>query len=99
MADLLTLQEHRQAIIDNNLRIANSKRVRHDYAVGEKVLMRSDASRKLDPVFKGPFEITRCHTNGTVRLQLKPNQSERVNIRRIKPYREATDNELVIAQI
>jgi hypothetical protein len=35
----------------------------------------------------GPFNITRVHANGTVTIALAPGVIERVNIRRIKPYR------------
>ena len=35
-----------------------------------------------------PYAITRVHTNGNVTLKLSEGVTERVNIRRIKPYRD-----------
>jgi hypothetical protein len=35
----------------------------------------------------GPFSITRVHTNGTVTIETSPGVVERMNIRRLKPYR------------
>ena len=40
--------------------------------------------------FKGPFVITQCLTNGTVRLQYGPTKI-RYNIRWIKPYKSDTN--------
>eukprot|EP00977_Amphora_coffeiformis_P009356 scaffold2144_cov98-Amphora_coffeaeformis.AAC.1 len=89
-ADILTLQQHRQALIDARLLQANRKRVRHDYTVGERVLKRSviGLSDKMKPSFTGPYVITQVHTNGTVTIRLSPSVTERINIRRIKPYRQ-----------
>jgi hypothetical protein len=33
----------------------------------------------------GPYPIDRVHTNGTMTIRLSPNQTERINIRRIHP--------------
>ena len=43
---------------------------------------------KLDPRAEGPYNITKIHTNGTVELELSEDVTERINIRRIKPYQE-----------
>ncbi|MEM7375831.1 MAG: hypothetical protein AAF587_44995, partial [Bacteroidota bacterium] len=92
IADLISLQRNRQALIDKNLLQANAKRVAHDFAVGEPVLkkMHLGLSDKLAPAFSGPYPILRVHTNGTVTLRLSPLQTERINIRRIKPYHPRT---------
>jgi hypothetical protein len=42
---------------------------------------------KLEPRAMGRYNITRVHANGTVSIALAPGAIERVNIRRIKPYR------------
>ena len=43
-------------------------------------------------LYKGPFVITWCWTNGTVTLQYGPEQI-RYNIRQIKPYKSDTNVE------
>jgi len=87
-ADILTLQRNRQAIVDKRLLAANAKRISHDFAVGDKILKKTvlSFSDKLRPSFIGPFSIIRVHTNGTVTIRLTPHTTERINIRRIKPY-------------
>ena len=89
IADILTLQKNRQALIDNRLLKANASRISHDYQVGEAVLKKSvlGFSDKLEPSFTGPYKIERVHTNGTVTIRLSPLHTERINIRRIKPYK------------
>ena len=90
IADILTLQKNRQALIDNRLLKANASRISHDYQVGEAVLKKSvlGLSDKLEPSFTGPYKIERVHTNGNVTIRLSPLHTERLNIRRIKPYKE-----------
>ena len=87
IADILTLQEHRQALVDKRLLRANAGRIKHDYAVGDLVWKRNyiGLSDKLKHTVVGPFSITRVHTNGTVTIQLSASVQERINIRRICP--------------
>ena len=88
IADLRSIQDCRQLIVDKNARKANLKRLDHDYKVGKKVLVKSGlCNAKLDYKYKGPFTILQVHANGNVTLLRKPNVSERVNIRRLKPYK------------
>ncbi|KAG7369761.1 reverse transcriptase RNA-dependent DNA polymerase [Nitzschia inconspicua] len=92
-ADIAALARNRQGFIDKKLLQENAKRIRHDYAIDEKVLKRAhlNMSDKLQPSYTGPYRIVAVHTNGTVTIELKPNIHERVNIRRIKPYRAPSD--------
>ena len=87
LADMVSLQRNRQALVDKRLLRANARRIPHDYAVGDLVYKRNylGLSDKLKPTLSGPYEILRVHTNGTVTLRLSPNQVERINIRRIRP--------------
>ena len=74
-----------QTVDKSNIR-ENSKRVDHDYSVGDRVYVtRSDIHRKLDGPKEGPFNITEVFTNGTVRIQ-KGIVNERINIRRLEPH-------------
>ena len=45
------------------------------------------ASDKLQPRFKGPYIVSAVHTNGTVTVKLNDVTTERLNIRRVKPYK------------
>ena len=87
MADLLTLRDHRQSLVDDNLRRQNAKRREYHYNVHDQVLVKSIDPTKLEPRAMGPFTITRVHTNGTVEIQRSPHTTERINIRRIVPFK------------
>ena len=86
-ADLLALHQIRQQKINSNLLKTNSKRWNFDYEVGQQVLVKNKEGRKLDPHFSGPFPIAQVYSNGTVAIQRMPNVRERINIRRITPYK------------
>ena len=81
------MRQRKQRKIDMNLQRQNARRLHHDYRVGEEVLLlQKDLQGKLEPKATGPFRITRVHTNGTVSVN-RGAYVERLNIRRIKPYR------------
>ena len=88
VADIIVLQDHRQMLIDKRLLKANNARISHDYQINEEVLkkLHLGLSDKLKPSYAGPYRITKVHTNGTVTIRLTPHETERINIRRIKPY-------------
>ena len=86
-ADLLTIQGKRQRLIDENLRRQNLKRRHYDFAVGDYVMIKQDKFSKMDERVKGPFRIVRVHVNGNVTIQRTQHITERLNIRRIVPYR------------
>jgi len=85
--DLLAIQNHRQALIDVNLRRQNAKRLQYHYKVGGEVLIKTVYPTKMDPKNYGPFLITQVYTNGTVEIQRTPHVTERINIRRLVPFR------------
>ena len=87
IVDLLAMQDKRQALIDENLRRQNAKRREFRYEVGGEVLIKSVDPRKLEPRAHGPYTITRVFTNGTVEVRRNPQVVERLNIRRIIPFR------------
>ena len=65
----------------------NSKRIDHDYQIGDKVLLEKPGIiRKM----MRPFEIIKVHTNGTVRIH-RNHVTEQVNIRRLMPYFECSN--------
>jgi hypothetical protein len=66
----------------------NKNRVDHDYKIGDKVLLYRDGIlRKAESPTEGPYNIIEVYSNGTVKIQRGIVQ-ERLNIRRIKPFKE-----------
>lgn len=87
IADLVALRDKRQAMIQKNLARANKKRVvHHDYKIGDEVLKLVYKPAKLEPRAVGPYRITQVHANGSVTVQKTPLTTERLNLRKIKPY-------------
>ena len=70
----------------------NEKRVDYDYKVGGKVLIRKEGIlRKTESRWHNePWTIMSVHTNGTIRVT-RGNKSERLNIRRVKPFFEGEE--------
>jgi transposase InsO family protein len=87
VTDFQQLQKRRQDLIDKRLLLANAKRYSRDYAMGDEVRKLVYQPDKLDPRATGPYRIDRVHTNGTVTIEISPGVLERINIRRVKPYR------------
>lgn len=92
VADWEALQQKRRHIVKRNLEAANRSRViHHDYQVGDKILKLVYKPNKLEPQAEGPYSIVRVHINGNVTFQKTPLTTERINIRRIKPYWDPKD--------
>jgi len=87
VADLLTIQQQRQRLIDADLRRRNVRRHDYDYQPGQYVLLAVYNPDKLEERYIGPFRIHMVHTNGTITIERHPYVLERINIRRVKPYR------------
>jgi hypothetical protein len=87
IADLQAIQQRRQLLIDENLMKANAKRRSYDYQPGQRVLLKVTSPTKLGVRSEGPFLITQVHTNGTITIRRNPTVTERINIRRVYPFR------------
>ena len=87
IVDLLSIQDERQQMIDTNLIRQNSKRREHHYRIGDEVLIKAVNPSKLDARAHGPYSIVQLYTNGTVDVLLRPHVIERINIRRLIPYK------------
>ena len=87
IADWQAIAEHREQFVNENLRRANRKRRQYDYAPGQRVLKKVHDPTKLGVRKTGPYVIEQVHVNGTVTIELRPGITERINIRRIEPYR------------
>lgn len=87
IADWLTIQQNRQQLIDQRLIAANRKKFSYDYQVGDEVLKLVYNPDKLSTRAEGPYSIDTVHANGTVTIRLNQHTLERINIRRLRPYR------------
>ena len=87
IADWQAIAARREQHINDNLRRANQKRRQYDYTAGQKILKKVHNPTKLGVRTSGPYTIQRVHVNGTITIQLRQGISERINIRRVMPYR------------
>jgi hypothetical protein len=69
-----------------NLRCANRKRHKFDYAPGQQVLKKLHNPTKLGVRTEGPYTIERIHVNGNLIILLREGVTERINIRRVLQY-------------
>eukprot|EP00957_Ditylum_brightwellii_P083146 6321646-Ditylum_brightwellii.AAC.1 len=72
IADLVTIHDRGQEIINKNLRCQNLKRREWDYAVGQEVLIKEVDPSKLQPRAHGPYTVMHVFANGTVNVQRAP---------------------------
>ena len=92
--DISQLNKRRQLKVDKDTERMNAKRYGYDYKVGRKVMKKRHEYQKLEHQWTGPFEITQVHVNGNVTIRLQNGVTERLNIRRLKPYKEPTESVL-----
>ena len=72
---------------DENLMRQNRKRREHLFGIGQEVLIREVNPKKLQARAHGPYPIIQTWTNGTIDILRNPHVTERINIRRVIPYR------------
>ena len=90
IADWHLIATRREQLVNESLRRHNLKRRTYDYVIGQKVLKKVHDPTKLGERTEGPYTIQTVHVNGTVSIELAPGIIERINIRRVIPYRETT---------
>lgn len=88
IADWHLIAAHREQFVNDRLRRQNAKRRRYDYVVGQRVLKKRHKPTKLGDRTEGPYNVTQVHVNGTITILLNHGVTERINIRRVIPYRE-----------
>ena len=87
-ADWALIEQQKQNSINNSNLQENKSRVPHEYKVGDKVLLQKPGLlRKMTTPYSGPYEVSHVFTNGTLSI-IKGAVIQRVNIRRVVPYRE-----------
>jgi hypothetical protein len=84
MADWGAIEQQRLKEMGRNNRRENASRIRHDYKVGDKILLKTPGKhlRELEAPRAGPHTVAAIYTNGTVRIQ-KCKVNEIVNIGRL----------------
>ena len=96
ITDWTEVGRRRQQIVESSNIRENKKRLDFDYEVGSKALIikATDGSYlpKAEDKNKGPYTVTQVYTNGTVRIQ-RGSINERINIRRLTPYFEASSDD------
>ena len=87
-ADWTRIKKRKQDVIKQNNVRENSKRIKHTYKVGDKILINADPKKpKFDKEYLGPFPIVQVNNNGTVKYR-KGAILDTVNIRNVHPYKE-----------
>jgi hypothetical protein len=86
VADWARIRTSKQKRIDESNKQENSRRIAHEYRVGDRVLLTTPGLQsKVKAPRTGPYNVVNVHNNGTVTLR-KGHVQQRVNIRRISPY-------------
>ena len=91
LADWTAIKAHKQQLIHKNNIIENSKRIPHQYKVGDMVMLENHHANKYEQPYKGPYLVTQVNTNGTVHLKIGA-VMDTMNIRRIHPYKMMLSN-------
>ena len=82
----------KQKMINKNNQQENNKRKEYQYSVGQKVLIKTEQSRKYGTnPYEGPFEIILINNNGTAKLKSLLNEGavyQTYNIRNMFPFSE-----------
>ena len=90
IADWHAIAKHRAVLVNMALLHQNQKRWTYDYVAGQKVLKKVHDPTKIGLRTEGPFLVKQVHVNGTITMELREGVSERINIRRVMPYRIPT---------
>jgi hypothetical protein len=91
VANWHAIKERKQKIIQKNNENENSKRIRHEYKVGDQVLLERDKPNKYESPYEGPYTVEEVNTNGTVRLTMGA-VTDVVNLRRLQPFKTPDAN-------
>ncbi len=87
IADWQAIVRTCEHLVNKNLQCANRKQRQYDYAPGQQVLKKVHNPTKLGVRTEGPYTIERVHINGNWTKLLCEGITERINIRRVLPYR------------
>ena len=90
--DWKKIKENKSRLIHKNNERENRKRIKYTYEVGQKVLIKTEQSRKYgkDP-YAGPYEVVEVRNKGGLRLKKLLGRGavfETYNLRNVFPYTE-----------
>ena len=71
--------------------LTNKKRRPYVFQPGDKVLVKHSLTTKTSPRFTGPFTVSEVTDNNTLLIILNDGSLDRINIRKVKPFREGQD--------
>ena len=92
-ADWGKIKQNKQNRIDCNNDRENQKRRDHKYNPGNLVkLEQTGILPTLSLPRMGPYLVIQAHDNGNITIQKQPFVTDRVNIRRCKPYNQLNDD-------
>ena len=95
LADWNEIGRRRQELVNSSNARENKRRIPFDYQPGTKCLIIKNTDGKPLPKAEdkneGPYEVTHVYTNGTVRIQ-RGTINERLNIRRLTPYFDGSED-------
>lgn len=92
--DMGAINNRRQKRVDKDNKRLNAKRYNYDYQVGGQVMKKVFDPTKLEHRWTGPYEIIQVHVNGNITIQLTEFMQQRLNIRRVKPFKQPTPSVL-----
>ena len=87
IVDLVQKQQGRQIMIDDNLMRQNRTQRDFNYMAGKETLIKAVNTSKLEPRAHISYRIQQVYTNGTIDIIRRENVIERINIRRVIPFR------------
>ena len=87
IANLETIRNGRQQMIDENLIKQNKRRIEHHFRVGDRVMQIVWNKSKLSERSSGPFRILATHTNGNITIQRTPTVTDTQSTRWFTPYK------------
>jgi hypothetical protein len=90
IANWHAITQRPEHLINKNHIRENQKRRCYNYVPQQWVLKKKWKPRKLGKRITGPYRVLHTHVNGTLTIELRPGISERLNIRRVIPYKEPT---------
>jgi len=79
------IKENKQKLIHKNNQNENSKRIPHEYKVGDQVLVDEKPLSKYDSKYSGPFRVCAINNNGTIKIK-KNSYYDTINIRNVYPF-------------
>jgi hypothetical protein len=58
----------------------------HDFKENNLALLKVESRQKLDPLWKGPYEIKKIQGSNAIIQEIGKRKHQEVNINRLKPY-------------